>query len=320
VLIVDDDHNLRKDLVDILQTKALRPSGCGTGRQALDIVAHLEVDVALIDLRLEDMSGLEVLRGLKQRSPDTECILVTGHASQAMAVEAVNLGAYSYMQKPFDMDQLLLTIRRAVEKRAAGRALAESVKNLEQAQRMGHLGNWDWDVASNRLTWSEELYTIFGMDKDFALTFANIEARFHPDDRAKNHAMMQALLAGLQAPEGELRIVRPDGSVRVIYQLAEVSCDAGGAIRIFGIMQDVTEQKRSEGTLRCTQFTVDKASHLIFWVVEDGTIVYANDLSRTLTGQDWPGLKIWRVSPHFSPETWRQRWESARQQKMRRLK
>jgi PAS domain S-box-containing protein len=126
VLVVDDDSNLRKTLSDILRHKGYAPEAVGTGELALER-ANMEAPVvALIDLRLEDMSGLEVMGKLKRHSPQTECIVLTGHASQASAIEAVNLGAYGYLVKPYNMDQLLINVQRAVEKREARQALLES--------------------------------------------------------------------------------------------------------------------------------------------------------------------------------------------------
>jgi DNA-binding NtrC family response regulator len=116
ILIVDDDPNLGKTLSDILRAKGYAPIGVATGKAALDKIQEEKPVVALIDLRLEDMSGLELMREIKECCPGTECIVLTGYASQNSAIEAVNLGAYSYVQKPYDMEQLLVTIRRAIEK------------------------------------------------------------------------------------------------------------------------------------------------------------------------------------------------------------
>jgi PAS domain S-box-containing protein len=126
ILIVDDDFNLRKTLSDILEAKGFSPLCCATGVEALECVGQQKIIVALIDLRLADIPGLEVVRGIKLRSPQTECILLTGHASQATAIEALNLGVYSYFQKPYDIDHLLLSIQHAIEKGEARDALIES--------------------------------------------------------------------------------------------------------------------------------------------------------------------------------------------------
>ncbi len=125
ILIVETDPKLRKTLSETLAAKDYTPTITATGKEALDSVKEEKPAVVLIDLRLEDMSGLDVMRGIKECSPDTECILITDHASQASAIEAINLGAYNYILKPCNMDQLLLTITRAIEKKKAVEALEE---------------------------------------------------------------------------------------------------------------------------------------------------------------------------------------------------
>ncbi|MCK4723531.1 MAG: response regulator, partial [Dehalococcoidia bacterium] len=109
ILIVDDDPRVRKTLSDTLRTKGYLSTTAATGKTALDRVHKEMPAVALIDLKLEDMSGLELMKEIKECSPKTECIVLTGYASQESAIEAVNLGAYSYLQKPYDMGQLLVT-------------------------------------------------------------------------------------------------------------------------------------------------------------------------------------------------------------------
>ena len=138
LLIVDDDSNLRKTLSDIFRVKGYAPIAVATGQVALDRVEEERPAVALVDLRLEDMSGLEVVREIKKCSPGTECILLTGYASQESAIEAVNLGAYSYVQKPYDIEQLLVTIRRAIEKREAVEALRRRNRELVLLNRASH--------------------------------------------------------------------------------------------------------------------------------------------------------------------------------------
>lgn len=131
ILIVDDSAGLRKTLSDILTVKDYDPVAVATGKEALARVGEEPPVVALVDRRLEDMSGLDLIAEIKARSSDTECIVITGYASQASAIEAMNVGAYSYVQKPYDVDQLLLIIRRVLEKRAAHRALQRSRRRLE---------------------------------------------------------------------------------------------------------------------------------------------------------------------------------------------
>lgn len=126
ILIVDDDAHFGRTLSDILSLKGYRPFVAHQGKFALDIVRENTPSIVLIDLILPDMDGLTVMREIKEYRPNTECILLTGHASQTSAIEAVNMGAYSYVQKPYDIEQLLLVIRRAMEKQKAENALMDS--------------------------------------------------------------------------------------------------------------------------------------------------------------------------------------------------
>ena len=116
ILVVDDDHNLRKTLADILRLKGYQVATAGTGAEGIAAAERAFVNVALIDLKLPDMSGIEVMEKIKVSSPLTEAIILTGHASLDTAVEATNKGAFSYLLKPYEIDDLLLHIRHAVDR------------------------------------------------------------------------------------------------------------------------------------------------------------------------------------------------------------
>jgi len=140
ILIVDDDQQFRKTLSDIFKAKGYAPETAATGKEALHSIKEQGFNVALIDLKLGDISGLEVIQEIKECSPNTQCILITGHASRESAIEAINLGAYSYVQKPYDMEHLLLTIQRAIEKQQAKKALREREATLKSIFRAAPTG------------------------------------------------------------------------------------------------------------------------------------------------------------------------------------
>jgi putative nucleotidyltransferase with HDIG domain len=116
ILVVDDDANLRKTLSDILRFKGYSVAAAGTGAEGIAEAKRAFVNVVLIDLRLPDMSGIEVMERIKLTTPLTEAIILTGHASLDTAVEATNKGAFSYLLKPYEIDDLLLHIRHAVDR------------------------------------------------------------------------------------------------------------------------------------------------------------------------------------------------------------
>lgn len=119
ILVVDDDPNLRKTLADILKVKGYEPTVAANGREAIAAAEHETFSLALIDLMLPDMPGLEVMARIKAISPLTEAIILTGHASMDTAIEATKQGAFSYLLKPYQMDDLLLNVKHGVERQQA---------------------------------------------------------------------------------------------------------------------------------------------------------------------------------------------------------
>jgi DNA-binding NtrC family response regulator len=104
------------------------------GEQALEILAHRPVDLAVTDLGLSGMDGMEVLRSVKRMSPETEVVVMTASGAIEGAVEAIKGGAYDYLTKPFQPQELTIMARRALERKG----LAEKVRALEQAMRGRH--------------------------------------------------------------------------------------------------------------------------------------------------------------------------------------
>jgi DNA-binding NtrC family response regulator len=136
ILIIDDDPNLRKTLSDILRAKGYTVSAARQADESFAMMKQNTFNVVLIDLKLPDMSGLEVLARIKAESPSTEAIIITGHATLESAIEATNKGAFSFIQKPYDVDQLMLHIRHAVEKQ---RAEATLKRELDEVERLNKL-------------------------------------------------------------------------------------------------------------------------------------------------------------------------------------
>lgn len=132
ILIVDDDSNLRKTLSDILRAKGYETLTAKDGTEALSLIRQNPVDLALVDLKLPDISGIEVVVRIKADYPYAEAIILTGNATLDSAIEATNRGAFSYLQKPYDIDQLILHIRRAIEKQKSEAIIREYQEHLEE--------------------------------------------------------------------------------------------------------------------------------------------------------------------------------------------
>ena len=129
ILIVDDEPNGRKTLSEILKTKGFEVEEAGTGSEAVALCKSRFFNLILIDIRLPDISGLEVLKSVREINEDTVSIIMTAYASIDSAIEAINEGAYSYITKPINWDKALATIKLALEKQRLKEALRISEAN-----------------------------------------------------------------------------------------------------------------------------------------------------------------------------------------------
>lgn len=125
VLIVDDEPLMRLSMLDALEGIGCEVMAAATGTEGLTILGTRQFDIVITDLRLPGADGLTILKACKERSPTTEVILITAHGSVDTAVGAIKLGAYDYITKPFQMDELLLIVERV------GKILGLRRENLE---------------------------------------------------------------------------------------------------------------------------------------------------------------------------------------------
>jgi len=121
LLLVDDDEAFRKALARELGRAGHEVATAGSGEEALRCVAEREPEVVLLDLRLPDRDGLEVLEALHAASPSTDVIMLTGHGSIDTAIRAVRAGAFDYVAKPCPLDELEVRIQRALERQSLRR-------------------------------------------------------------------------------------------------------------------------------------------------------------------------------------------------------
>src|SRR5512142_3050877 len=118
ILVVDDEASMREFLEILLGKQGHRVSTASSLEGAVARVAEGGVDLVITDLRLGADSGIEVLRRVKELSPGTEVVVVTAFATTENAVQAMKLGAYDYVLKPFKVDELRLVVEKALERRA----------------------------------------------------------------------------------------------------------------------------------------------------------------------------------------------------------
>lgn len=163
----------------------------------------------------------------------------------------------------FDGERAVLSATRDVtERNRTVAALRRSERSLAEAQRIARLGNWHWDVVSNALHWSDEIYRICGLEpQEFGATYPAFLERVHPEDRAALEEAVRRALAYDEPYSFDHRMVRPDGTVRVVHEQAEiVRDDRGRAVRMIGTVQDITERKQTEAALQAAKEQAEAAN------------------------------------------------------------
>jgi PAS domain S-box-containing protein len=206
-----------------------------------------------------------------------------------------------------DLDGIVQKLRRTneallaenAERKRAEEKLKRSESLLAEAQEIAHVGSWSWDICSGRLTWSDELYCIFGIERSTSPpTNDDFLAALHPGDRARMTELIDAACRGTASYDCDFRIIRPDGGVRVVYTRGKViRNEAGEAIEMIGTGQDITERKQIEQTLKRSESLLTEAQQIAHigswnWDLRSGVLEWSNEHYR-----------IFGIKPHTLPTT-----------------
>jgi two-component system, NtrC family, nitrogen regulation response regulator NtrX len=115
LLIVDDEESIRKSLADILGDEGYEVVVAASGREALDLLSEAQPALALLDIAMPDMDGIETLRRFKETRPEMQVIMITGHGTIDTAVQTTKMGAYDFLQKPLSLERVSLAVRHGLE-------------------------------------------------------------------------------------------------------------------------------------------------------------------------------------------------------------
>lgn len=272
ILLVDDTSANLKLLMNMLNTEGYKVRPAMDGKQALATVKIRKPDLILLDVNMPGIDGLEVCRRLKadESTRDIPVIFISALDALSDRVKGFEVGGVDYIAKPFQREEVLVRVHthielhrmkcnlealvdeRTEEFKQANQALLKSESGLKEAQRIGHLGNWNWDIVTDELFWSDEIYRIFGLTpQKLGMTYDDFLEFIHPEDR---ELLKNAVKESLSDSKGhyniEHRIVRPDGAERIVSESGEVCRDeTGKPISMIGTVLDITERKQAEDKL-----------------------------------------------------------------------
>lgn len=231
-----------------------------TKEEFFDVLDEFDPDIILSDYNLVNYNGLSAFSEVRQIGYTCPFILVTGSMPDEIAVECLKAGIDDYILKD-RLSRLPDAIQSVMEKRSleAERSIAiknlmVSQKRLAEAEHMAKLGNWEWDVRSGKVIWSDEMYRIFEVPKEeFDDQYDSIVKFFHTDDKNSVIEQISKVAAGVEDYcELKGRIITGNDNVKMLHTILKSNKVVNGReqIKVFATVQDITTLHSTEQALR----------------------------------------------------------------------
>jgi len=224
--------------------------------EGLEIIQNKEVDLALLDLSLPDSSGFKTLSRFLEKAAHVPVILLTGMNNEIIGNQAIKAGAQDFLVKgQFDGKLLGRAIRYSLQRFKTQLKLEETARNLVisekrfvEAQEMARFGNWEMDIVTNEMTWTDEIFRIFGFQPNsFTPTLSDYLSHVHTEDKAAAEAFFEVAAKDGQLHRLEHRIVLDNHNLHYVDIQAKVFYEEiNERILLVGAIQDITERKISE--------------------------------------------------------------------------
>lgn len=297
VLLVEDNLDLVLGLQDFLHHDGYDVTVVGTVAGAIELVRARHFNAIILDLGLPDGDGLDILKETRRLDPSLPVVIVTAHISVDRTVGSLKEGAFAYLTKPYDREELRHTLRRAigvkeltVKAERTERLLSQSEERLELVIQGSNDGFWDgrvlpgqpWSSPRTPVWWSPRVKAMLGYtDEEFPDVLESWISRLHPEDIDRVFAALTAHVERRDPYDVEYRLLTKRGEYGWFRARGQaIWNETGQMTRMAGSLQCVTDRKRAEDALRrneqLLQDVVNNTTAVIYVKYTDGRYLLVN--------------------------------------------
>jgi PAS domain S-box-containing protein len=266
ILVVDDVEMIRKSLSGLLEHAGYEVVTAGSGTECLQIMSSQHFDLVILDIVMPNMSGIDVLQRIKKKYKDTEIIVITGFADKEKAITTFRLGAYDFIEKPFESVEILNTIANCLDQLALKREIERKNRELRESEERYRLLAenvadviWTMDIKSLRTTYVSSSVTGFRGYSVEEVMAQTLEEILTPSslDLAMKTLEEEMAMEGVEQKDPfrtqtlELESKCKDGStVWTEAKMTFLRGADGRPVEILGVSRDITRRKEVEQILR----------------------------------------------------------------------
>ena len=253
ILLVEDNPADQRLVEIYLQESTMLDSAVtkvGELRKGLLKLEEGDFDVVLLDLTLPDSSGFTTIQTMLEEFPEQTVIVMTGLEDEVVALNSVKAGAQDFIVKgQFDSNLLSRTITYAIERHQLqmklenyARAIKRNEERLLQAQRMARIGNWELDIVTNQMQWSDEVYRIMGIKEgSIEPTLQDYLKYVLPEDAASVKSAINRTMEKGQPYQVEYMMKLPNGTIKHIANAGQIQVNRkSGGLSLSGTIQDIS--------------------------------------------------------------------------------
>jgi len=320
IIVIEDDEGLSHLIQKKLQKEGYKTEGAFTGQEALAKVSGNENEILLIDFKLPDMTGKQLIKKLiKKYKKVPSTIVITGFGDEKIAVETMKLGVWDYMVKEPDFIDILpekikhicADIEKNNKLEKAEEDLLRNMEVLNDTGEMARVGGWEVDLNTNTVFWTQSTKKIHEVAEDYVPTLKEAINFYSPESRPIiKEAIRKAIEKG-KAYDIEIPIITAKKNKIWTHSIGTPEMQDGKCIRLRGTFQDITERKNAEEELISNQATLKRTQKIAKvgswdWDIASDTVTWSDELFQIFKINPENGAVSYADHPKvYTPESMR---------------